>query len=293
MRPLLAATVLSVALAAPAFAMPRFVPDVDAGTRTVQNRFLPRLFGNGDESRAESGADAELRIQQLEQQVRLLTGQVEELTFAVRRMEQGLASPSGGERGGLRPAPGTAGPGEPPRSLGQLPANPGSASTGETFSGPVDLSALNGEFSDTAPEPGEPLSTRPSGPSPASSPALDNVRQLHRSGRYSMAAQAATTVLADNPAGPVAGEARYLLGEALLAQRDFRSAANQFLENYTNDPNGARAPASLLRLSTALNGLGEREAACSSLEELFGAYPNVDASLRAEAEAERRSANCA
>ena len=55
----------------------------------------------------------------------------------------------------------------------------------------------------------------------------------------------------------------------LLAQRDYRAAANQFLENYTADPNGARAPDSLLKLGTALNGLGEREAACSSLEEFF------------------------
>ena len=81
--------------------------------------------------------------------------------------------------------------------------------------------------------------------------------------------------------------------EALLAQGDYRAAANQFLENYTSDPNNARAPASLLQLGKALNGLGEREAACSSLDELFGAYPNVDGQIRAAAEREREVANCA
>ncbi|WP_162408841.1 tetratricopeptide repeat protein [Acuticoccus sediminis] len=290
-------TVVLVALTTPVLALPRWTPSTDSAVTAVQNRFLPRIFGGGEGGEQSTGkSDAELRIQQLETQVRMLTGQVEELTFTVRRLqsmiESGTAS-AAGQRTDVRPAPGTTGPGAPPSTLGQLPAQsaPSSQSLGGNYSGPVDLSALNGDLSST-PSPSQ-TSPAARNAAPASNNALDQVRDLQRSGRYAMAADAARSVLTDNPTGPVAGEARFMLGEALLAQHDYRGAANQFLENYTTDPNGARAPESLLKLGTALNGLGEREAACSSLEELFGAYPNVSGSLRAQAEAERRTANCA
>ncbi|UOM36328.1 tetratricopeptide repeat protein [Acuticoccus sp. I52.16.1] len=296
-------TLMMVALTTPALSLPRWTADADTTVTAVQNRFLPRFFGDGGEQQEGGEANSELRIQQLETQVRMLTGQVEQLTFTVRRLQQlieagGAGQTSGAigtdQRGAVQP-----GAGAPPRSLGQVPAQPAPSSTvgqaapsntfGQSGTGPVDLSALNGDLSATPP----PASPTPSTRAAPSNPELDKVRDLQHSGRFAMAADAARTVLTDNPSGPVAGEARFMLGEALLAQRDFRAAANQFLETYTTDPNGARAAESLLKLSTSLNGLGESEAACSSLEELFGAYPNVSGSLRAQAEAERRTANCA
>lgn len=291
-----------VALTGPAFALPRWAPAPDVTVKAVQNRFLPQIFGKNEQNQP-SGADAELRIQQLETQVRALTGQVEQLTFTVRRLQSlleqggsGLPGQSGAARPGLTGGSQQGSLGAPPSSLGQLPTQPqqaqtSSASGGETYTGPVDLSALNGALNATPPPSS--TSAAVSNAAPASNSALDEVRNLQQSGRFAMAADAARVVLTDNPTGPIAGEARFLLGEALLAQQDYRGAANQFLETYTADPNGARAPESLLKLGTSLNGLGEREAACSSLEELFGAYPNVSGSLRARAEAERRAANCA
>lgn len=240
----------------------------------VQDRFLPRFFGREDQGAAQP-ADMAVRLDQLETQVRNLTGQVEELTFALRRLEAAMAS-------GQAPVPPQAGPGAPARNLAVPDPSQRAAAGG---SGPVDLSALN---------QGAPAATiaPQSLPEPARTDALANVRQLQSSGRYAMAAEEARQVLVDNPTGPVAGEARYLLGEALLAQGDYREAANLFLENYTSDPNGARAPASLVKLGASLNNLGEREAACSSLEELFSVYPNVDGALRAEAERQRQAADC-
>ncbi|MEM8552869.1 MAG: tetratricopeptide repeat protein [Pseudomonadota bacterium] len=318
MRTILGALAATIVMASPAAAFDLRAPGAkhvahpqDAGVTQVQNRFLPGFLG-GNENKPDNTA---LRIDQLETQVRMLTGQVEQLTFTVRRLEAALAGgavpPQGDRRTALPPGalppgalpPGaTPGPGTPPGTLGTLPgtapgALPGTGTQAGTApapalpSGPIDLSVLN-QGTQGTPTAVPPATT----PSPAAIPQSDslaNVRSLQSSGRYAMAAQEARAVLADNPTGPVSSEARFLLGEALLAQGDFRGAANQFLENYTSDPNGARAPVSLLKLSTALNGLGEREAACSSLEELFGAYPNVDPAVRVAAERERAAANCA
>ncbi|MEM7694674.1 MAG: tetratricopeptide repeat protein [Pseudomonadota bacterium] len=250
------------------------VPPAEAPSAVVpvQNRFLPGFLSGDDKP-----DDTQVRLDQLEAQVRMLTGQVEQLTFALRRMEAALAN--GAPAAVSRPGPGT-----PPRTLGTVPATPGDRSEAPAArSGPIDLSSLSGN---------NPAPTTARAAPATQSGSLQGVRDLQASGRYAMAADAARAVLAEQRAGPVANEARFLLGEALLSQRDFRGAANQFLENYTSDPNDPRAPTSLLRLSTALNGLGEREAACSSLDELLGAYPNLDRDLRAAAERERQTANC-
>jgi tol-pal system protein YbgF len=253
----------------------------------VQERFLPRFFGgaNGeDRQRERQQADMQLRIEQLEQQVRMLTGQVEDLTFTVRRLEAALS-----QRGILQSEAETTGPtAEASAPSGGDVSEPTGRRQTAGSTGPVDLSALNRGVT----EPVTPSPARQSA-EPPTNPALEEARRLQASGRYAMAEQKAREILTDNPTGPVAGEARYLLGEALLAQGAYRGAANLFLENYTTDPNGARAPESLLKLSVALNGLGEREAACSSLEELFGAYPNIGSELRTAAEQERRAAGCA
>lgn len=325
MRPLFAAAIVFCS-ALPAGALPLVAlplhegaDDARPGIVRVENRFLPRIFGGGGDNREQRAADDTLRVQQLEEQVRSLTGQVEELSFTVRRLEDLLRQPAaaagGLPRADARASP-SVGPGTPPRALGTLgagdvsgsgagsptsrqPSDIASARDGGGGSGltsePLDLSALNRGYDPASAdpvataEPTAPAGTRRAG----GSPALDAVRDLQASGRYSLAADAARALLTASPNGAVAGEARYLLGEALLAQRDFRGAANSFLENYTADPNGVRAPISLVRLGTALNGLGENVAACSSLEELFGAYPDMAPDIRAEAERERRAGNCA
>ncbi|MEM0907146.1 MAG: hypothetical protein AAGJ94_07270 [Pseudomonadota bacterium] len=313
MRPILIATALAAALSAhagPVEASPRHAVQADVGGHLieVQNRFLPGFLGG----EKKDGADMALRIEQLEAQVRMLTGQVEQLTFTVRRLEAALGQTSGaatpGRQGALTSPEAQPGPGAPPRPLGTIttatpPAvgEPGAvASTAPPVTtppasgqgGPIDLSALNQNQTALPPVVSQPVQQQQAAvPAPAAD-ALSKVRELQASGRYSMAENEARAVLTANPTGAAATEARFLLGEALLAQRDYRGAANMFLENYTADPTNARAPASLLRLGTALNGLGEREAACSSLEELFGAYPNIDAETRAAAERERAAANC-
>lgn len=282
---LLASFAAAVAVAAPAAAMnlaakSRADIAVETGIVVVQDRLLPRLFGGGEESR-RAQSDTQMRLDQLEAQVRALTGQVEELTFTVRQLRDSLAAAQGGvapaQRSDVQP-----GVGAPPRDLGTL--STGTAVAASNPTGPIDLSAINRAVADPA------LAQNSNG---ATGDPLTPVRELHQTGRYARAAEEARAVLASNPSGAVASEARFLLGDAMLSQGDYREAANLFLENYTSDPNGTRAPESLLKLGTALNGLGESEAACSSLEELFGAYPNIDPAVRAAAERERQAANCA
>ena len=66
---------------------------------------------------------------------------------------------------------------------------------------------------------------------------------------------------------------RNLLGRAYLDGGDARTAATYFFDNYTKDPNGARAPDSLLYLAEAMISLNDTARACRALAEFGEKYP--------------------
>ena len=66
---------------------------------------------------------------------------------------------------------------------------------------------------------------------------------------------------------------RNLLGRALLDGGDPRAAADWFLKNYRDDPDGARAPDSLLYLAESTLALGNSELTCRALAEFSEIYP--------------------
>lgn len=66
---------------------------------------------------------------------------------------------------------------------------------------------------------------------------------------------------------------RNLLGRAYLDGGDPRTAATFFFQNYTEDPNGARAPDSLLYLAESMIRLEDTPRACRALAEFGEKYP--------------------
>ena len=66
---------------------------------------------------------------------------------------------------------------------------------------------------------------------------------------------------------------RNLLGRAYLDGGDARTAATYFFDNYTKDPNGARASDSLLYLAEAMIVLKDTARACRALAEFGEKYP--------------------
>jgi len=94
------------------------------------------------------------------------------------------------------------------------------------------------------------------------------------------------------PNDPLAGNAQYWLGESLFVRGQYRSAAGAFLKGYQNYGRNAKAPESLLRLAMSLQRLGQKDAACSSFNELASKYPSAPPHVRTSAQAERQKAGC-
>jgi TolA-binding protein len=68
---------------------------------------------------------------------------------------------------------------------------------------------------------------------------------------------------------------RNLLGRAWLDDKKPATAVKIFYDNYKADPRGERAPDSLLFLGSALTDLGKTAEACEAYGELTRAYPDV------------------
>ena len=72
----------------------------------------------------------------------------------------------------------------------------------------------------------------------------------------------------------------------------YRAAAGAFLKGYQTYAKSAKAPESLLKLAMSLQRLGQKEAACSSYNELASKYPTAPGHVKTTAQTERQRAGC-
>ncbi|MEM9851232.1 MAG: tol-pal system protein YbgF [Pseudomonadota bacterium] len=207
------------------------------------------------------------RIDALEAEVRRLTGEIEEKTFAIESIVK-----DGTNR------------------IGDLEFRLCELESG------CDVTAL----SRTAPLGGQGL-TRPTGPAaptvpgdekaPETAGATDSERASFERAMAALEAQnfAAAAgqfaALTENfPGGPLTGEADYWRGVALAGAGDWSNAARAFLESFSGSPEGVKAPEALYRLGLSLNELGQREEACLMLSEVSLRYPTASVGTQAQAD---------
>jgi tol-pal system protein YbgF len=250
-----------------------------------------------------SAVDTELRMDQIENQMRTLTGQIEELNYSIDQMKQRLDRFSGdvdvrfkeleGGKGGetaTAPAPaaaptGRAASGQPPVGGGRdnVLALPGGR--GGQAAPPAPPSQPAGQQS-AAVEPG----TLGGGGS-----AQDQYNQafgLLRQADYPAAEKALKSFLQRYPNDPLAGNAQYWLGETYYVRGDYNNAAATFAEGYRKYPQGGKGPDSLLKLAMALGNIGQKRDACMTLAQLDKDFPKASANINERAKSERQRLEC-
>lgn len=290
-----------------------------------------QLFGRKND-------DSSVRIGQLEERIRVLTGQIEQLAYQMRELQdqmrrmqedneyrfQQLEGGTPGKRSDVAPgstAPGLSPDGTPETGtliapgggFATLPSGGSGDSdwsqaggyegpTGLPTDGPIDLSALAqglenlpGAGGDFAPDPGLAINDDQIASVIGSSDPrtdYDQAYSLAVNGDYAGAEQGFRTFLENYPEDGLSANAQYWLGESLLAQQNFREAADAFLKTYTDHPGNSKSPDSLLKLGVSLRGLGEADAACATFSELLNKYPNAAPAVLSQARDERRRAQC-
>jgi len=273
---------------------------------------LERLFGPSDQRPSApvgqertaqiSASELVVRLDRMENQLRQLTGAIEQLQFRNQQLEGQLRrlqedtdyrfqelGPKGAARP-PRPATGTTPPaGAVPGKRGDAfdpTHNPTAPGAPQSLGGTVATAPIDPALRQSQPPPA--VGAVPSSPKEEFDVAYSHVVRRD----YAVAEESFRGFLLKNPADKLSSEAAYWLGESLFQRQKFRDAAEAFLNVSTKYETSARAPDALFRLGQSLAALGEKEAACASLGEVTRKFPKASANLKQSVEREQKRVRC-
>ena len=222
------------------------------------------------------------RIDRLEEEVRTLTGRVEELNYKLERADAQIASMSallaGETPGGDFADLGTASDGR----FGETAGSDGGFDGRGATSGPVDLTG-NG-----APSAAPAAIELPFDPQAA----FEYADAFLLSSDYASASAAFSLFVESFPDHPRAADAQFRIGEIALATGDNPAAADAFIKHIQTYPNDPRAAEAYVKLGSAFARMGEVGEACKVLGAMNAKFSNISTELRARADRERSRAEC-
>jgi tol-pal system protein YbgF len=115
---------------------------------------------------------------------------------------------------------------------------------------------------------------------------------LLRAEDYEQAEHAFASFIAAHPDNRLAGNAQYWLGETHYVREQYERAATAFLDGYQRYPDSLKAPDNLLKLGMTLGNLGQRAEACATLDELATKFSNAAQPIEDGASRARRTLDC-
>lgn len=92
-----------------------------------------------------------------------------------------------------------------------------------------------------------------------------------------------TDLIARFPKHPLAGNAQFWIGEAYYAQRDYRQALSEYQKVVEQFPKGNKAPDSLLKIGLSYRALREPGRAHEAWERVVQEFPGSESAKRARA----------
>ncbi|WP_293801141.1 tol-pal system protein YbgF [uncultured Bosea sp.] len=290
------------------------------------------LAGGAVPASAQDAADLLVRTTRLENQLRQMSGQIEQLQFENKRLtdqlsrfQQDVDFRLNEKGGGGRPNAATPGPtGAPP--AGAAPQRQrrgdafdptmqhGAAGAPQQLGGGAIAGIIEDDYAG-GPATGQPLDLqgvgrpvpqgglpqdRPRGASVAAASGPQSAKDAYdlafaslQRKEYEQAEMGFRQFLQSYPRDRQAVDATYWLGESYLQRQRYREAAEQFLKISRESPKAAKAPESLLKLGMSLNGLGAKEQACATYAKVGVDYPSASNSVRQGIARERRRSGCA
>jgi tol-pal system protein YbgF len=288
---------------------------------SMLQRQVYRSTGGEAPPGAETGGnvtvDLQVRMDRLEQQVRDLTGRIEDETNQVQQLRQRLEQVNSDldvRLGEAQPRPPDAEPPRPPSNsfavaepppypppppptpygrpppLGYATLTPPAPDTGETtaYGAPTQLTPQRAaDAADTLHPPGSAAL-----PSPSASAQYNAAFGLLRQADYEGAEEALRNFVRQHPDNPLAGNAQYWLGESYLKRGKYTEAAAAFADGYKRFPKGPKAADSLLGLGRSLANGNQQHNACIALMQLDHDFPHAGSAIRDRAEQEKKKLGC-
>lgn len=116
--------------------------------------------------------------------------------------------------------------------------------------------------------------------------------QLFLSGDYRSAEAAFRSHVDRFPNDPADPDARYWLGESLFGQGRYQQAASVFLDNHKQFPDSKKSPENLLKLGMTLAKMKDHDVACATFASVTSRYPNISAAIKERVKNERAANKC-
>jgi tol-pal system protein YbgF len=214
------------------------------------------------------------RLNQLQQAISLLTGQIEQLQYRNQQLQQQMEKMQADYE----------------FRLDHLEKGGGGRSAGAPAARPT---------TPTAPPSNAPPSTAaaPAGAPPAAAAgAADQVyndafKKL-QDGDYAGAEKGFRAFVQRNPQHALAGNAQYWLGETYYARRDYQNAMTAFAEGYKAYKSSPKGPDNLLKLGVTLATLGRKPDACAVFARFGQDYPRATDLQKRRIDQERQKNGC-
>lgn len=206
-------------------------------------------------------AQMEIRLQEMERQMRDLTGRIEEQSYEINRLQNSnqmleeqakaaLIVPKEPEKSPLALDL------NPPQPMGMKTATPGGGTT-------LDTTAQ-----------------------------YEKAFEYLKSNQYEQAQTEFEIFLNETPDHSLAPNAKYWLGETYYAQGEFKTAARVFAEGFQAFPNSSKSPDILLKLGMSLAEMGKKGDACIALSQLPVKFPAGPEGVLQRGEIEREKLAC-
>ncbi len=247
-----------------------------------------------------------LRITQLENEIRRVTGQNEELTYRLGQLEELLKSSTSDAALRLKALEDQ---GIPARAAGMAATAPtGTSTASQAYAAPMmaGKSAVSG-----ADKGATVLGTLRHGPGagatkvarvvkPPSVAKVETPEQQYdrahslivKHRKYGEAERVLRSFIDGNPKHALTSNAHYWLGRTYFVRADYENAAFAFAEGFQNFPDSKKAPANLLNLGMSLARLGKNREACTTYTRLLRTYQDAGGSIKRRITRERRRAKC-
>lgn len=224
----------------------------------------------------QKSSDVQVRLGQMEEQMRALNGKVEELEHQIKTFDEKVAMINKDIDTRFQLLEGKAVSG----SATDMDVAPKfSAPKAENAPKSVTGDAVHG--SDL-----EPIGSK-------------EVAEIYQNGLnalkandYKTSEQNFSKIVNQNPNDKLAGNAQYWLGEVYYAQKDFAKAAVAFAKGYQNYKNGTKGPDSLFKLGMSMKSLKKNTEACAAFSSMKTEFPKANNDILAKAADEAKKLKC-
>jgi len=263
----LVATPIMRAYAAPSSdaRLTRIENEIETLSRAIFKGETPPPGSLGSASQ-EQQANAELRINGLEDQLRTLTGMIEQQGHELQQIKTKYES-----------------------TIADLQARLDTLETKAPAS-----SAVPGIADNSLPQPSltQPAAETNVADKADATAMYEQAYSFLKDKKYDAAEMGFTDFLDKYPAHALAANAWYWLGESYYARGKFDKAARTFAESYQKFPKGPKGPDNLLKLGLSLNGMGKKQDGCLALNQIAKDYPTGADAILARAKTEKAAMGC-